>query len=75
MNFYLATKRHFKNSKNKFDIAINIFNKSSKDLSPVYKTGFHKWTDSMNCTTYSLVIYCFRIMIYKYGDCYGECAN
>lgn len=75
MNFYLATKRHFKNSKNKFDIAINIFNKCAKKVSPVYKTGFHKWTDSMGCTTYSLVLYCFRIMIYKYGENYGDCTN
>lgn len=73
---YLATHRHFKNRNNKFDIAINTFPKTAKTsetVHNVYKTGFHKSEDSMGCITYSLVIYCFRIMIYYYKKEIGDC--
>jgi len=72
---YLATNRHLKNRNNKFDIAINIFPKTAKTISNVFKTGFHKWEDSMGMVTYSLVIYRFRIMIYYYKKEIGCCQS
>lgn len=72
---YLATKRHYKNRNNKFDIAIETFPKTAKTVSNVYKTGFHKRENSMGFITYSLVIYCFRIMIYYYKKEMGSCKG
>lgn len=72
---YLATHRHLKNRNNKFDIAINTFPKTAKTVSNVYKTGFHKREDFMGVVTYSLVIYCFRIMIYYYKKEIGCCKG
>lgn len=59
------------------EIAINRFSKSSKTISPVYKTGFHKWHDDINSfSTYSLVIGRYRVLIYvndsnPVGHCQG----
>lgn len=46
-------------------IIIEIFRKSNISISNIFKTGFHKWTDSHNTTFYSLVIHRFRIIFWK----------
>lgn len=52
----------------KLGIAIEIFRKGCKTLSNVYKTGFHKWTDTMGTISYSIVIHRFRIIFWKLYD-------
>lgn len=74
--FYFATQRHFKDMHKRYDIAIEYFRKSCKNISVVYHTGYHKWTNTMGCTTYSLVLGCFRIMLYKYDRFEGcDCLD
>lgn len=74
--FYFDTQRHFKDMHKRYDIAIEYFRKASKTISKVYHTGYHKWTNSMGCTTYSLVLGCFRIMLYKYDRFKGcDCLD
>lgn len=49
----------------RFGIAFNKFRKSAKEISKVYRTGFHKWTDEINeFTTYSITVGVYRVMLY-----------
>ena len=56
MRFYKA----FKIGKVRF--AVNIFPKTAKGLSDVYRSGMRNWEDSMD-KNYSLVLWVFRVII------------
>ena len=49
----IQNKKHY--------LAINRFRNTSKSISDVYLSGFHKWS-SYEMKTYSIVIGTFRIM-------------
>ena len=49
---------------NDWSIAFETFNKFAKNNVPVYKTGIRNFDSDIHYT-YSLVIYRFRIMLYK----------
>lgn len=56
--------KEFKLTK-RYQIAFNLFRLEAKRVGKVYHTGFHSWIDSINnFTTYSMVIYRFRILLY-----------
>lgn len=60
----------------KYGISFEWFPKSAKkNISKVYHTGIRCWKDSLGCNFYSLVLYRFRIIIWKQDEkigCYHE---